>query len=98
MYERAADERPVEPPVLRVTVCDRLWLQVMREWAANRTAAGVPTHFIDFDTWSNAPNVPAACAKNNKHYACHLRGLGPKGRRRRKRARHSQRAAAQPQP
>ena len=52
--------------------------QVMREWAANRTAAGVPTHFLDFDAWSQAPNVPAACAKKNKHYACHLRGLSPK--------------------
>lgn len=50
----------------------------MREWAANRTDAGVATHFLDFDTWSQAPNVPAACAKKNKHYACHLRALGPK--------------------
>ena len=45
----------------------------MRQWAANRTAAGVPTHFLDFDGWATAPDVPGACAKNNKHYACHLR-------------------------
>ena len=47
--------------------------QIMRQWAANRTAAGVPTPFLDFDAWSTAPDVPGACAKKNKHYACHLR-------------------------
>ena len=45
----------------------------MRQWAANRTAHGVPTPFLDFDSWSTAPDVPGACAKRNKHYACHLR-------------------------
>ena len=45
----------------------------MRQWADNRTAAGVPTPYLDFDAWSTAPDVPGACAKGNKHYACHLR-------------------------
>ena len=45
----------------------------MRQWANNRTAAGVPTPYLDFDAWSTAPDVPGACAKGNKHYACHLR-------------------------
>ncbi len=45
----------------------------MRQWAANQTAAGVPTHFLDFDAWSAAPNVPAAGAEGDKHYMCNVK-------------------------
>ena len=43
---------------------------VMREWAANQTR---DSYYIDFDAVALADGIPAACANNNKHYACHLR-------------------------
>ena len=49
-------------------------MQIMQQWAANRTTAGVPTYFLDFDAWSAAPGVPSACAgQNDPHYECSLR-------------------------
>ncbi len=42
---------------------------MMREWVANQTSGA---HYIDFDALALAPDVPAACADFNKHYACQL--------------------------